>query len=129
MKGGKLRHRINIRQRYTYRTASGATVHGWSESDFAYRIHAAIEPLSGKELLQAAEIASSVNTRIRIRYRPGIRPDMRVSHLIELKGEDPIAQVYNIIAVIHVESRQREIHLMCESLDTATWEASDGEQH
>lgn len=67
-------------------------------------VWAAVEPLQGREYIAAGAMQSEVSARIRIRYRPGIVPTMRVIH-----GADD----YDIQAVIHVKSARQEIQLMC----------------
>lgn len=106
MKAGPLRHRITIQQKQTPVTQNdyGEEVITWSEVDTVW---AAVEPLSGREFLEAQRAGAEVTTRIRIRHRDGILPEMRVvwdSH------------IYDIENVIPIEERQREIHLMCKEL-------------
>ena len=52
-------------------------------------------------------MVSAVETRIRLRYRPGVVSSMRVIH-----GDT----VYGIEAVIHVKSARRELQLMCKAV-------------
>jgi head-tail adaptor len=49
-------------------------------------------------------VQSEVTTRVRIRYRPGVTPAMRLVH-----GAD----FHIITAVIHVNSARNELQLMC----------------
>lgn len=101
MRAGELRHRVTIQQPVEvlddYNTPSVV----WQ--DFA-RVWAAIEPLSGREYLQLQNTNAEITVRIRIRYLPGITPAMRVVY-----G----SRVFNIQAVIDVEEKHRELHLMC----------------
>lgn len=106
MKAGELRHRIMIQEKQTpvAQNDYGEEVITWSE---VAEVWAAIEPLRGREFLEAQRAGAEVTTRIRVRHRDGIRPEMRV-----VWGD----HVYDIEAVIHVEERRREIHLMCKEL-------------
>lgn len=64
---------------------------------------AAVEPLQGKEYIAAGAMVNAVEARIRMRYRPGVTPAMRVLHGVD---------TYNIQSVIHVKSAKRELQLM-----------------
>jgi SPP1 family predicted phage head-tail adaptor len=70
------------------------------------RVWAAVEPLSGRELVLQQQIHSEVSTRIRVRHRFAGIPDakMRVKHRNRL---------YNISHVRNVDTRDRETELYC----------------
>lgn len=59
--------------------AEGERVESWSDA-VGMMVSAAIEPLSGRDLIAAQAAQSEVSTRVTIRYRPGIVPTMRVRH-------------------------------------------------
>lgn len=104
MQAGKLRHRVTIQERQSgspQQSSSGAPDEAWTTRVTAY---AAIEPLRGREFLEAQAVQSQVAVRIRIRYRPGITAGMRV-----VKG----STVYDIQAVLNMAERDAELHLMC----------------
>lgn len=104
MQTGKLRHQVVIQQRAAaspQRTPSGAPDEAWANLVTTW---AAIEPMRGKEFMESQAVNSAVATRIRIRYRNGIDATMRVKH-----G----TTIYSIEAVINLELRNRELHLMC----------------
>lgn len=66
-------------------------------------VWASIEPLRGRELFAAQEHAADVDVRIRMRYRAGVEPTMRVVH----EG-----RIYDIRAVLDPELRHRELELL-----------------
>lgn len=70
-------------------------------------IWGSVEPLRGREYFQADQAQAEVNTRIRVRYREGIMPKMRV-----IRGN----QTFDIESVIDPETRNRELELMCREL-------------
>ena len=78
MKAGKLRHRIEI-QDYTETQDSdtGEMVKSWGTLAVVW---GAIEPLSAKEFSAAQAEQSKVSLRVTIRYRDGIKPNMRLYH-------------------------------------------------
>ena len=76
---GMLRHRVSFdRQDYEQDESTGAMTTVWTE--VAVSIPAAVEPLSGREFIAAAQAGSAVVARITIRYRAGMNPAMRVRH-------------------------------------------------
>ena len=102
MRAGDLRHAVTIQAR-----ASEAR-NSFGEETFEWETHqqvwAAIEPLSGRELIDAHEVQAEITLRVRIRSLSGVVPDMRV-----LFG----ARILEIQAVIDLEERGHEMHLMC----------------
>ncbi|MDD3897684.1 MAG: phage head closure protein [Syntrophomonadaceae bacterium] len=97
---GELRQRVSL-QTKTITKAEGIPQENWTA---VATVWAAIADLSGKEYFQAASIQSEVTTRIRIRFRGGINPAMRI-----LNG----TRVFAILSVIDKDERHREMELMC----------------
>ena len=98
---GKLRQRITVQQRSQSRDSYGATKKGWTHFATCW---AAVEPLSGKEFWNAQQINAEITTRVRIRYREGIKPTMRIlfgSHILEIK------------AITNPEEAKRELQILC----------------
>ena len=104
MRAGNLRQRITIQDKTANRDTFGDEVITWG--DWA-TVWAAVEPLTGREFLDAKMVTAEVTTRIRIRHQDGISPEMRV-----VFG----SKIYDILAVIHVQEREREDHLMCQEI-------------
>ena len=104
MKAGPLRQRVTIQEKSALQNNYGEEVITWT--DLA-TVWAEVEPLSGREFLEVKQITAEVSTRIRIRYRSGITPEMRIEF-----G----SIVYDIHSIIHIEEREREIHLMCQEI-------------
>lgn len=108
MNAGRLRHRVDFQRLEVTQDSDGAQVELWVNS-FPTMISAEIMPLSGRELIAADAVQSKVNTRIRIRYRPGIVASMRVVH----RGT-----YYNIEAAIpDPDSGESYLTLNCTSGD------------
>lgn len=90
LSAGMLRHRISIdRQDHAQDDTTGAIVTTWTQ--IAASVPAAVEPLSGREYIAAAQTGSSITARITIRRRAGMNHAMRVRH-----GE----AVYRIKAIL-----------------------------
>lgn len=101
MNPGELRHRVTIQQPAENESSMGTVVEGWQPYATVW---AAVEPLRGREYLQTLETHSELTARIRIRYLAGITPNMRVLYN---------NRIFNIVAVIDVDERHRELQLMC----------------
>lgn len=101
MDPGKLKHRITLKQNNPTQDSEGVMIEAWV--DLA-TIWAAVEPLQGRELLAAQAIAAEVTTRIRIRYRQGITPAMRVLYR---------DRIFDIQVPIDPEEKHQELQLMC----------------
>lgn len=97
----RLRERITIQQPARVADAHGQMVETWTT--FA-TVWAAIEPLQGREFFSAQQENAETKTRIRIRYREGVMPDMRVVY---------DSRYYNIRSVINPREHDREMQLMC----------------
>lgn len=101
MRAGRLRHRITIQSATEAQDSHGQAIDTWATYLTAW---AEIAPLSGRELFAAQETHSEISTRIRLRYREGVTAKMRVLH-----G----STVYNILAPLNIETKDRELQLMC----------------
>lgn len=106
MEAGKLRHRVTIQSKSATQNSYGEEVITWST---LATVWAAVEPLSGREWLEGRQVTAEVTTRIRIRRRGDVTPEMRVVY-----G----SKTYDIMAVIEIEEQRREEHLMCQEIVT-----------
>lgn len=101
MRAGQLRERVTIQQKSVARDAYGAEVITWLELDTVW---GSVEPLTGAEFHEQTAERSTINTRIRIRHRTDVEPEMRA-----VWG----SRVYDIHSVINPHSDRREVVLMC----------------
>lgn len=105
MRAGPLRQYVTVEALENEIDSDGALIETWVPAFDGQLLAAEISPLSGRELIAAQAIQSKVTTRIRIRYRPGVLPSMRVRHR---------STVYNIDAVIaDSETLNQYITLQC----------------
>lgn len=103
MQAGRLDQRITLEAATTEPSGWGQPVETWAP---VATVWAAVEPLAGREYFAADAAQSEVTTRMRMRWRPGIKGQMRVQHA---------GTVYNIKSVIDIRSGRRELVLMCTS--------------
>lgn len=85
---GRLRHRVLLEEFVETVNTFGERETNWAP---VAALHAAVEPLSGREFLAAQQTQSKVNTRIVVRYHPGVTAAMRFVFR---------AQLYNIEAIL-----------------------------
>ncbi|KKW66925.1 hypothetical protein AAV94_12665 [Lampropedia cohaerens] len=105
LEAGRLDQRVTIRKLTTGRNPNtGGIIETWSD---VATVWAAVEPLNGREFFAASAQQSEVTTRIRMRYRPDITPQMKINH----NGSE-----YDIQAVINPKSKGAELVLMCRAL-------------
>lgn len=112
MRAGNLRNLIVIEEQIQERNSLGEIKPFWQEFVQAW---ASVEPLRGREFMEARQINADIDVRIRARYQPGVRTDMRV------KWDDGgTIRYFRITAPpIVAWERKREMQLMCK-------EVSDG---
>ena len=105
MEAGNLRHRITL-QRPAGGDASdpnGATE--WGNYATAY---ASVLPLRGRELWEAQAAQSTIDHRIMLRWRPGVKHNTRV-----LLG----GRKFEVLNIIEQGERYEWLQLMCRELE------------
>lgn len=102
MKAGTLDKLVSIQQQSSTQDDAGQPVITWTEVTQAW---ADVKTLSGLATIRADAHASTFKASVRIRYRDGIQPGMRVVH-----G----ATVYEIKAVPPDSGRREFMDLVCE---------------
>jgi SPP1 family predicted phage head-tail adaptor len=103
---GALRHRVTIQTAATTADPLRGQASG-APTVLAQNVPAAIEPLEGRELLEAQQLSAVVSHRVRLRYLAGVTPRSRV-----LFG----ARTFEVASVINVEERNVELRLFCQEI-------------
>lgn len=98
---GKLRHRITIQELIKVDDGYGGTVETWQN---IATVWAAIAPLRGSERYTAQQVQSELTHKVTIRYRAGIKTQMRIVY------KD---KIFEIEAIIDVEERRQWLELLC----------------
>ena len=102
MKAGSLRHKITIQENAALNDGAGSQKAVWQD---VCTVHAAIKPLSGRELIVSQAENSEISVRIVIRYRTGITASMRIVYQ---------NTIYAIVAPpINTDMRNTELQIMC----------------
>jgi SPP1 family predicted phage head-tail adaptor len=102
MRAGQLRHLVTIEQRATTPDTYGEPAQTWTTLQADQP--ASIEPLSGRELINAQAVQSDVTHRVRMRYVAGIETKHRI-----VFG----TRVLDIRAIRNVDERGIEWELLC----------------
>jgi SPP1 family predicted phage head-tail adaptor len=103
---GKLRHRLLVEEPVTTQNETGEEVINWLSHG---RIWGEIEPLTGREALQAGMVSATLDTRITVRWSPLtdlMNAKWRLSHA---------GVVYNLVSVQQVDMGRRQIEIMANS--------------
>ncbi|GEB79225.1 head-tail adaptor protein [Desulfovibrio desulfuricans] len=101
MGAGSLRHRITLQRMVRTPDGMGGGSDSWVDVDTLW---AEVQPLTGKAYMAAKQAQSDVSHRVRIRFREGITPDMRIQF-----G----TRIFQIDAVLCPNERRQDLHLMC----------------
>lgn len=75
MQAGKLRHRIAIEDFTTAQDAYGVPIRTWSTNSTVW---GSIEPISGREQMEADQIAGEVTHRVRLRHTTNVTNTTRL---------------------------------------------------
>lgn len=105
MDAGLLRHRITMQEHKEI----GRDQYNNPKSEWVdiCRVWASIEPISGREYWASAQTQSEVTHRIRIRYRRGIKPTMRIIYQ---------GRIFEIETIIDYQERHEYLQLMCKEV-------------
>lgn len=92
IRAGRLRHRIALQQNTPTQADDGSRVDSWTT---VATVWGELLESRGREYLAAQEAHSELDAKIRIRYRPDVRPEWRaqfdgrtfdIQHVADLKG-------------------------------------------
>lgn len=101
MRSGWLRHRVTIQEKVVTRDAYG-------EEDFTWRdtstVWASVEPMRGREFLQATAEQVTYDTTVRMRYGTAITPENRLTWN---------GQYYDVRSVVSVLEKAKELEIHC----------------
>ena len=100
---GRLRHRVTIQRFDRVDDGGGGTEERWVD---VATVWAGVEPIRGRERLEAMQLEQSVSHRVVIRYRPDVDGrNMRIVH----RG-----RALHVQAVVSPDERNRWLELLCE---------------
>lgn len=97
---GELRHRFVLQEEVVTPDEAGGQMRNWRD---VATVWASIEALQGSERFEAMRVETQVSHRITVRYRPDIRPGMRI-----LRAGRP----FNLRSVVDPDGRQRFLSIL-----------------
>ncbi len=105
MRIGPLRHRVAVQN-----PAASQDEYG-DDSDRTYTtaatVWASVEPLNGRELLNAQQIQAETTHRIRIRYTTSVTAKSRIAWE---------SRTFEVVSLIDNKEKKRMIELMCQEI-------------
>lgn len=104
-RAGRLRHRLKLQEDQGTQDATGHVVASWVTIGEYW---GAVEPLQGRELIDAQQIQEQWNTRIVVRYHKDFTPEKRVVHAAKDR-----TRTYDIKSVLNPSERNMELQLYC----------------
>jgi len=123
---GELRHAGNIEQLVNTTDAHG--VPGTGYVLWAANVRFAIDDWKPYETMQAMAVGNELNTRVRIRYRPGVNTAMRLV-LLENPGiPDSVFEYYDIVGIVRDITMRNELQLTCVRRTTPGFRTGDAPQ-
>lgn len=101
MRAGWLRHRVTIQEKVITRDSYG-------EEDFTWKdvgnVWASIEPVRGRDFMQATTEQLTYDTLIRMRYGNTVTPNNRIAWN---------GQYYDVRSVVSVLEKNKELEVQC----------------
>ena len=104
MRAGQMNKRVTLQIKSVTIDGLGTEVITWTDHATVW---ASVEPVTGREYYLAQQQATSISTKIGIRYRRGITGGWRVKY-----GN----RIFDIQAPINVGEKNKELILLCEEL-------------
>ena len=101
MEGGKLRHRAELQSFAETRDDYGQAIKSYAT--FA-TVWARVEPLTGRELIEAQQLNSRVTHKVTIRHQPFAKPISRI-----LFKTRPL----EVVSVLDKDERRIEMKIIC----------------
>lgn len=102
---GDLRHRLALETVSRVEDGAGGATETWQQLE---ELWAAVRPLQGSEREQADQLTGRVTHEIWVRYRSGVKPDMRFRHGM---------RTFEIRAVLDTSERRRFLKCLVEERD------------
>ena len=107
MRAGRLNRRISIRKSTSSPDSYGGQIPTWST--FLNDAWAQVRPLSMREMWQADQVSSPIDTEFLLRYATGITPSM----IVVYDGKE-----YNLHSVIDVGDKHTELRILASRRST-----------
>ena len=104
MRAGRLRHRVELQENTPTVDARGDPVPDWSTYATVW---AAVEPLSGAELVRFQQVQAETTCRVVMRYNADVSADDKILH---------DSRTLQVLSVINRDDRNIELELLCKEV-------------
>lgn len=101
---GALRHRVTIEEPVRVSDEAGGAAITWS---YVATVWAEIQPKTGREVFESDQLGGRVTHDVRMRYRDGVTPKMRIFHS---------GRLFDIRFVANVGERSEWLICVCEEV-------------
>ena len=101
---GELRHKITFQSQRRAKDSLGQPIESWKS---VATVWANIITTGGREFYAAQKLHAETTAVIKIRYRPGLKPTMRIKY-----G----SRYFDILAINDVDEAHREILITCKEV-------------
>ena len=101
IRAGYLRHRLTLQDKVVVQNDYGEETITWSTTATVW---GTIEPLRGREYMEARQEQANISHRVRMRHGPTVKPTMRILN---------DGRVFEIESVINPLERNRCLELRC----------------
>ena len=106
LRAGDLRHVIVFQEPIA--TQSGVdTVITWQNFE---TVRASIEPLRGREFIEAQAVNTELTIRIKCYYVANLNPKMRILNKLT-------RDVYKILSIVNIENENYALEIMCHQIE------------
>lgn len=106
LRAGALNYRITLQSRSTSQDASGGQILTWTD---VAPVWANIDPLSGRELLAAQAVQSTMSHRITIRYQKQFADPKLMAMMRATMVKDGVTRYFNIHAARDINEMRHYI--------------------
>jgi head-tail adaptor len=117
MQAGRQRHRVVLEERADVQDSVG-------DYEVAYielaEVWASIIPVSGRERIAGAQVASEHDTRIVIRFRRGLDSTIRIRHVV-VHESPAIEELYDVQAILPDATGRRWLTFLCTKRVAEGW--------
>lgn len=99
---------------------AGEPTENWED---VCRVHCFVQPLTGREYVQAQQVQSTISHKITTRFFPGANNRMRLVQRAISESDDPetaappeYLRIFNVSSVVNAGEKNRELEWMCEEV-------------
>ena len=109
MRAGQLRHRVTFQTRWTGQDSAGQQVLTWMP--VLENVPADVQPLSGREMLEAQAANAELSHTITVRFHPLFSNPVKVAAMRAIYSDGTSTHTLNLSSAVNVDARNRQIEI------------------